>query len=164
MNPADLKMDATSLYREDVYTDRKIGTIRVMTPVTSLGGADSARPVIYVGETQLLTSGGLLPLAFQIEARSLAEAVEKFAEGANEAVERTRREIERLHREATSSIITTTPRLSRRWGAAACVTKKLPFAVAPRAASQSSSVSSTTGLIVSMPALLTSMSSRPNSV
>ena len=106
MNPADLKMDGTSLYREDVYTDRKIGTIRVMTPVTSLGGTDSSRAVIYVGETQLLTSGGLLPLAFQIEATTLADAVEKFAAGANEAVERTRREIERLHREASSSIIT----------------------------------------------------------
>jgi len=106
MNPADLKMDGTSLYREDVYTDRKIGTIRVMTPVTSLGGPDSGRPVIYVGETQLLTSGGLLPLAFQIEATTLGDAVEKFAAGANEAVERTRREIERLHREASSSIIT----------------------------------------------------------
>ena len=106
LNPADLKMDGTSLYREDVYTDRKIGTIRVMTPVTSLGGPDSSRPVIYVGETQLLTSGGLLPLAFQIEATTLGEAVEQFAAGANEAVERTRREIERLHREASSSIIT----------------------------------------------------------
>jgi len=106
LNPADLKMDASSLYREEVYTDRKIGTIRVMTPVTSLGGPDSSRPVIYVGETQLLTSGGLLPLAFQIEAHSLAEAAENFAQGANEAVERTRREIERLHREASSSIIT----------------------------------------------------------
>ena len=105
LNPADLKMDASSLYREEVYTDRKIGTIRVMTPVTSLGGPDSSRPVIYVGETQLLTSGGLLPLAFQIEATSLADAAEKFAQGANEAVERTRREIERLHREASSSII-----------------------------------------------------------
>ncbi len=106
LNPADLKMDAASLYKEEVYTDRKIGTIRVMTPVTTLGAPDSSRPVIYVGETQLLTSGGLLPLAFQIEAVTLAEAVEKFAAGANEAVERTRREIERLHREASSSIIT----------------------------------------------------------
>ena len=106
LNPADLKMDANSLYREDVYTDRKIGTIRVMTPVTSLGGTDSSRPVLYIGETQLLTSGGLLPLAFPIDAVTLAEAIEKFASGANEAVDRTRREIERLHREASSSIIT----------------------------------------------------------
>jgi hypothetical protein len=106
LSAPELKMDPASLYREDVYTDRKIGTIRVMTPVTSMGGPDSSRPVIYVGETQLLTSGGLLPLAFQIEAASLSDAIEKFAAGAGEAVERTRREIERLHREASSSIIT----------------------------------------------------------
>ncbi len=106
MNPADLAMDPASLYREDVYTDRKIGTIRVMTPVTASGAPDATRAVIYVGETQLLTSGGLLPLAFQIEATSLAAAAAGFAAGANEAVERTRRELERLQREAASSIIT----------------------------------------------------------
>ncbi len=106
MNPADLAMDPASLYREDVYTDRKIGTIRVMTPVTASGAPDATRAVIYVGETQLLTSGGLLPLAFQIEATSLAAAAAGFAAGANEAVERTRHELERLQREAASSIIT----------------------------------------------------------
>jgi hypothetical protein len=104
-NALELKMDAESLYREDVYTDRKIGTLRVLTPVTTLGGSDPSRAVLYVGETQLLTPGGLLPLAFEIPARSLAEAIEQFAAGANEAIERTRREIEQLRREAASSII-----------------------------------------------------------
>jgi hypothetical protein len=52
-----------------------------------------------------LTPGGLLPLAFEIPATSLADAVDKFAAGANEAIERTRREIEQLRREAASSII-----------------------------------------------------------
>jgi hypothetical protein len=101
----ELKMDAGSLYREEVYTDRKIGTLRVLTPVTALGGPDPGRQVLYVGETQLLTPGGLLPLAFEIPARSLAEAIEQFADGAEQAIERTRREIEQLRREAASSII-----------------------------------------------------------
>jgi len=101
----ELRMDPTTLYREEVYTDRRIGTIRVLTPVTGEGGTDLGRPVLYVGETQLLTPGGLLPLSFEIEATSLADAVEKFGAGANEAVERTRREIEQLRREASSSII-----------------------------------------------------------
>jgi hypothetical protein len=61
--------------------------------------------VLYVGETQILTPGGLLPLAFEIPATSLADAVETFAAGANEAIERTRQEIEQLRREAASSII-----------------------------------------------------------
>src|SRR5204863_7014335 len=58
----ELSMDGTSLYREDTYTDRKIGTIRVLTPVTPEGSTDLARKILYVGETQLLTTGGLLPL------------------------------------------------------------------------------------------------------
>ena len=101
----ELRMDPATLYREDVYTDRRIGTIRVLAPVTPAGAADSTRAVLYVGETQILTPGGLLPLAFEIPATSLADAVDKFAAGANEAIERTRREIEQLRREAASSII-----------------------------------------------------------
>jgi hypothetical protein len=98
-------MDPTSLYREEVFTDRKIGTIRVLTPVSSTGALDGTRAVLYSGETQLLTPGGLLPLVFEIDATSLADAIEKFAAEASEALERTRREIEQLRREAASSII-----------------------------------------------------------
>ena len=101
----ELRMDPASLYREEMFTDRKIGTIRVLTPVTGTGAPDPGRPVLYVGETQLLTPGGLLPLAFEIEATSLADAVEKFGNGARDAVERTRRELDELRREAASSII-----------------------------------------------------------
>ena len=31
----DIKMDPATLYREEIYTDRRIGTIRAMVPVTS---------------------------------------------------------------------------------------------------------------------------------
>lgn len=98
-------MDPASLYREDTYTDRRIGTIRVLTPVTRDGSTDLGRPVLYVGETQLLTTGGLLPLVFEIDATSLGDAVDKFSEGAEMAIERTRREIEQMRREAASQII-----------------------------------------------------------
>ena len=101
----ELKMDAASLYREDTYTDRKIGTIRVLTPVTPDGTTDLGRKILYVGETQLLTTGGLLPLVFEIDATSLGDAIGKFAAGAEGAIERTRREIEQLRREAASQII-----------------------------------------------------------
>lgn len=98
-------MDAASLYREELITDRRVGTIRVLTPVTAAGLADSARPILYAGETQVLTPGGMLPIAFEIEAGSLGEAIEKFADGVKEAVERTIREIQELRREATSPIV-----------------------------------------------------------
>ena len=99
------KMDATSLYREDVITDRRVGTIRVMTPIKSDGSTDLGRPVLYVGEAQLLTQAGLLPLVFEIDATSLADAIEKFSVGATAAIERTRRELMELQREAASQIV-----------------------------------------------------------
>ena len=99
------RMDPTSLYREDVITDRRVGTLRVMTPIKTDGATDPGRQVVYVGEAQLLTQAGLLPLVFEIDATSLADAVEKFAAGATVAIERTRRELEDLRREAASQIV-----------------------------------------------------------
>src|SRR3989449_8942959 len=86
------RMDATNLYREDVITDRRVGTLRVMTPIKTDGSTDLGRQVVYVGEAQLLTQAGLLPLVFEIDATSLAAAIAQFAAGATAALERTRRE------------------------------------------------------------------------
>ncbi|MGH7354471.1 MAG: hypothetical protein ACRELS_07860 [Candidatus Rokuibacteriota bacterium] len=102
---SELRMDPASLYREEIFTDRKIGTIRVLTPVGGDCAPDAGRRVLYVGETQLLTQAGLLPLVFEIDATSLADAIEKFGAGAAAAVERTRHELEELRRQAASSII-----------------------------------------------------------
>lgn len=102
---AQIKMDPASLYREEVFTDRRIGTIRVLTPVKAVGLTDTSRRVLYVGEAQMLTPAGALPLAFEIDANSLADAVEKFAAAAELAVERTVKELQELRREAASSII-----------------------------------------------------------
>ena len=57
-------MDSASLYREEIVTDRKVGTIRVMTPIKEDGAQDSGRDVIYIGEAQLMTSVGALPINF----------------------------------------------------------------------------------------------------
>ncbi len=101
----DTKMDATALYREDIVTDRKVGTIRRMTPLKSDGSDDAARPTLYVGEAQIMTNAGPLPINFEIEAQNLGEAVEKFGDAAKEAVERTVRELQDLRRQQASSIV-----------------------------------------------------------
>lgn len=101
----DIKMDASSLYREEIYTDRRIGTIRAMVPVLPSGAADSSRPVAYTGEAQIMTQMGPLPVSFDIEAKSLAEAVEGYAAAAKAAVERTVKELQELRRQAASSIV-----------------------------------------------------------
>ena len=75
------------------------------TPVKTDGLTDASRRVLYIGEAQMLTPAGALPLAFEIDAHSLADTVEKFAAGAELAVERTVKELQELRREAASSII-----------------------------------------------------------
>lgn len=101
----DARMDSTSLYREEVFSDRKVGTIRQLTPVKADGSVDPARPMLYVGQTQILTAMGALPLSFELEAKNLEEAVSKFSAGAKEAFERTVRELEEYRRQAASSIV-----------------------------------------------------------
>ena len=101
----DPRMDPKSLYREEMITDRKVGTIRVLTPIKSDGSPDAGREVTYIGEAQLLTSVGTLPINFEIEAKTLDEAVSRFAEVAKEAVERTMKDLQELRRQAASSIV-----------------------------------------------------------
>ena len=102
---ADPKMDSASLYREDIVTDRKVGTIRMLTPLKADGSNDSARPVIYMGEAQIMTGAGPLPISFEIEATTLAQAVDKFGGVAKDAIERTVRDLQELRRQAASSIV-----------------------------------------------------------
>ncbi len=101
----DIAMDATSLYREEIYTDRKVGTIRAMVPVTAMGAIDGSRPVLYSGEAQIVTQLGPLPISFEIEAKTLAEAVERYADTAKVAIERTIKELQEMRRQAASGLV-----------------------------------------------------------
>ena len=101
----DATMDAASLYREEIYTDRKVGTLRVLVPVKDDGSTDVARPTIYQGEAQLMTNMGPLPISFDIEAGSLSEAVSRYADATKAGVERAMRELQELRRQASSSIV-----------------------------------------------------------
>ena len=63
-NLPEIQLDANALYREEVFTDRKAGTLRRLVPITADGKDDPGRDVLYSGQTQLLTPGGVLPLMF----------------------------------------------------------------------------------------------------
>jgi len=101
----ELKVDPNSLYLEEIFTDRRVGTIRRMTPVKNDGERDPSKAVLYMGETQVLTPAGALPIGFEIGAGSLEEAAEKFGQLAKEAIERTVKELQELRRQAASSIV-----------------------------------------------------------
>jgi hypothetical protein len=101
----DAKMDPDNLYLEEIFTDRRVGTIRRLTPVNGKGENDTKRTVAYVGETQVMTSVGALPISFEIEAKDLAEAAAKFGPEAKDAIERTVRDLQEMRRQAASSLV-----------------------------------------------------------
>ena len=105
LKSTELKLDPDKLYLEEVFTDRRIGTLRRLTPVTKDGKTDSARAIVYVGETQIMTPAGSIPIGFEIGAGSLEEAAEKFGPAAKDAIDRTVRELQELRRQASSSIV-----------------------------------------------------------
>jgi len=102
---SDMTMDAASLYREEIYTDRKVGTLRVLQPVKSDGSPDTLRKTVYQGEAQLMTNMGPLPISFDIDAATLADAIASYPEATKAGVERAMREIQEMRRQASSSIV-----------------------------------------------------------
>lgn len=101
----DPAMDPKALYREEIYTDRKLGTLRVMLPVAADGSPDASRETLYVGEAQLMTNMGPLPISFEIDAGSLADAVAKYGEAAKAGVDQALRELQEMRRQASSSLV-----------------------------------------------------------
>jgi len=102
---ANIEMDSTGLYIEESFTDRRVGNLQRLSPVTSSGQTDDSRPVLYLGQTQVMTPAGALPLTFEIEAASLEDAIAKFGENAQEALADTMERLEELRREQASSLI-----------------------------------------------------------
>ena len=101
----EAKMDPENLYLEEIFTDRRVGTIRRLTPVNGKGAIDTTRAVTYIGETQVMTSVGALPISFELEAKDLAEAASKFGAEAKDAIERTVRDLQEMRRQTASSIV-----------------------------------------------------------
>jgi hypothetical protein len=99
------EFDKAGLYREDTFTDRKVGTIRQMTPVNEAGDTDTSREVLYMGATQVMTAAGPMPLNFDIPGTTLGEAAENFGAEAEKAVEEMAVKLEEMRREQASSIV-----------------------------------------------------------
>lgn len=101
----DIQMDGANLYREDVFSDRRVGTIQRLTPVTANGDEDPSRPVRFLGQASLMTPGGSLPISFEIEAETLEDAVGQFGARAGEAVQDTLNQLQEMRREAASGLV-----------------------------------------------------------
>ena len=97
--------DTDQLYKVEMFTDQRTGSIRRMTPVDAEGNPDASRPVVYIGEAQAMTPAGALPLSFELKGDSMAEAAAGFAQGAEQALNDTVEELKRMQRESQNSIV-----------------------------------------------------------
>ena len=102
---AEITVDVDNLHREEVFTDLHAASIRRLTPVKANGNPDTGRDVMYIGETNLMTQMGPLPVQFSIEAKSLDDAFSQFAEGVKGAVERLNERAKEMVREESSRIV-----------------------------------------------------------
>jgi hypothetical protein len=101
----DFKMDQTNLYREEIFTDLKVGSIRRLTPVKQDASLDKTRDVLFVGQTHLMTQAGPLPVQAPINAKNLQEAMERFPAAVNRAVDQLVAEAEEVRRREASRIV-----------------------------------------------------------
>jgi hypothetical protein len=101
----DIRLDAGNLYREESFTDLKVGSIRRLVPVTTDGNLDPSRPVRFLGQTQLMSQLGPLPVQCAIEATTLAEAIERFPKAIKLAVDELVAEAREMQRREMSRIV-----------------------------------------------------------
>lgn len=100
-----LKVDRQNLYREETFSDLQMANIKRLIPVTTDGSMDQTRPIMFIGHTQIMTQAGALPVQSPIEATTLEEAMEKFPQAINQAVEKMIEEAKEMQREQASKIV-----------------------------------------------------------
>jgi hypothetical protein len=108
----DIRIDTASLYLEESFTDLKVGSIRRLVPVKTDGSPDPARPVRFIGQTQLMSQLGPLPVQCAIEAATLAEAIERFPQAIKVAVDELVAEAREMQRREMSRIVAPTAQVT----------------------------------------------------
>lgn len=103
---SEINVDTDNLYREEIYTDLKVASIRKMVPIKADGSPDESREPLFTGQTTLMSAAGPVPVQCALEAGTLAEAAAKFPEGIKQAVERMVEEAREIQRREASRIVT----------------------------------------------------------
>jgi hypothetical protein len=101
----EINVDTANLYKEETFTDLQVATLRRMVPVKVDGTPDDSRPVLFMGETQLMSARGPLPVTCPIEASTLEEAIEKFPDAVNVTVEKMIEQAREMQRQEASRIV-----------------------------------------------------------
>jgi len=101
----EFNVDCANLYREEVYTDLRVATIRRLVPVLADGSPDPNRSPLFSGQTHLMSQAGPLPVECAIEAANLEDAARMFPVAIKDAVEKLVEEAKELRRREASRIV-----------------------------------------------------------
>ena len=101
----EIRVDSNNLYREEVFTDLRVATIRRLVPIKPDGSQDDARQPLFSGQTNLMSQAGPLPVECPIDAKDLAEATAKFPAAIQKAVEQLMEEAKEIRRREASRIV-----------------------------------------------------------
>jgi len=102
----NISIDGDNLWKEENFTDLKVGSIRKLTPIKIDGTVDESRKATFSATTNIMTPGGALPISGDIEASTLEEAVEQFSDAINAAVKQLQDDMVKYQQEQASKIVT----------------------------------------------------------
>ncbi len=102
----EISLDREGLFLEQTFTDLKAGSIQMLTPVKDDGSKDDSRAPLFVGEAHLMSPSGPVPVRCEIPAKTLSEAIDKFPQAVNVAVDRMIEQAKELQRQEASRIVT----------------------------------------------------------
>jgi hypothetical protein len=106
MEQIEFTVDKQNLYQEEYFTDMKLATVRRLTPVKPDGSEDKSRKTLFVGQANLMSEAGPIPISTMISAKDLQQAIKKYPEAMLEAMERLNQEMIKYQQEQESSIVT----------------------------------------------------------
>ena len=101
----EIEVDKNNLYREEIVTDLKVASIRMLTPIKLDGSPDESREPIFTGQTTLMSAAGPLPVQCPLDATTLEEATAQFPEAVKQAVERLVDEAREMQRREASRLV-----------------------------------------------------------
>ena len=102
----NMEFDGSNLWKEENFTDLKVGTIRKLTPIKLDGTEDEARKATFSATTNVMTPSGALPISGEIEAETLEDAVKQFPEAINQAIKKLQEDMIRMQQEQANKIVT----------------------------------------------------------
>ena len=102
----DIQFNGENLFKEEIFTDLEVGTIRKLTPIKSDGSEDPDRKATFTATTNIMTPSGALPLNGPIEADTLTEAITGFSDAVNKALQKLQDDMLKMQQEQANKIVT----------------------------------------------------------